>query len=94
MSTPVSSASAPSAQALAEQRELRDAVAALASRLPPDEARFLRLHLVDGLSYPEIAADHEISVGRCKYLKGKVVARALRDRQLLRALGRGRTGAT
>lgn len=70
----------------ARNGRLREAVAAFAARLDPEEAAVFRLALIDELPHEEIAVRLGISVRRCKYLKLKLLTAAARAPGLRRAL--------
>ncbi|MHB8416624.1 MAG: RNA polymerase sigma factor [Myxococcales bacterium] len=82
----------PSQLAVAEAREVQQAVLRFESRLEPAWRGFFRLHFVEGLPYEDVAAQLGISRIRCKYLRKVLAARARRDVDLLSALGRARAG--
>ncbi len=65
---------------------LREIVARFAAKLSGDERAMLRLGFAEERSHEEIAATLGATVRQCKYLKKKVLARALSDPELQAAM--------
>jgi RNA polymerase sigma factor (sigma-70 family) len=61
---------------------LRGAVNRFSAGLTPEEAVVLKLSLLEERSHEEVAAAAGTSVRRCKYLRKKLLARAVADPQL------------
>jgi RNA polymerase sigma-70 factor, ECF subfamily len=70
----------------ARDERLRAAITRFAASLGAEEAGVFRLALVEELSHDEVAARLGISARRCKYLKLKLLERALAERALRQAL--------
>jgi len=70
----------------ARSSELQRALDAFAATLPPDEAAALKAGILTGVPHQEIAAALGVSVRQSKYLKRKVLARALADPTLCRVV--------
>jgi len=79
-----------SQQTLAEDRELKDAVAAFKARLKPRFQQFFELHFVQGLPYQDVAERTGMSRLKCRYHKKVIALRARNNKALMAALGRHR----
>jgi RNA polymerase sigma factor (sigma-70 family) len=89
----VASAEAPTQTASMESSELDSAVDAFKKRLGPQWRAFFDLHFAEGLSHPDTARALGMTVARSKYMKRVLAARARKNRALMDALGRSRTGS-
>lgn len=76
----------PGPEKAAQLSRIRAAVTQFARGLPAEEARVLELALVEELSLEEVAQALSSTVRRCKYLKKKLLVRAVTDPGLQRVL--------
>jgi RNA polymerase sigma factor (sigma-70 family) len=74
-------------EATARAQRVREAVARFAATLTPEEALVFRLSLLEERGHDEVAAAAGISARRCKYLRGKLLARAAAHPELRDVLG-------
>ena len=72
----------------AERAQLAAAVEAFAAELSEPWRRFFELHFLEGRSHRDCAEALSIPLSRAKYLKRRLVQRALGTPELLRVLGR------
>lgn len=77
----------PAQQDAVEQAELARAVEGFRATLEPGWRAFFDLHFVHGAPYPLVAHQLGISRIRCKYMRKVLARRAMKDRDLMAALG-------
>jgi RNA polymerase sigma-70 factor (ECF subfamily) len=72
----------PGPELSAQLNRLRGAVARFTASLTAEEAKVLQLGLVQEMTHKELAHALNTTVRRCKYLKRRILAKAIKDREL------------